>query len=1027
MKGTIPQARAGHTFVSVGTDIYLFGGRKGTILLQDFHVLDTTVMRWSRIQTKGDVPPMRAGHTMNAISVNLLLLYGGTDWNHFFHDIYVLDLRDMRWTRIPATGSIPLDRFWHSSVMARTMLYVFGGGNLKIGLFNDLFTLDLAPLCIQDPAFVHTRDAEHTTIQIGDRRPLQRDQSPKIAADESGKLDEGQPDIIKFKIVHEGEVRMSKISRNASFKELHSRLCKEFSSDIVIRYEDDEGDQITIASDENLREAIAFFLDKDKLLRLNIELRSSHEASSPSGKAGYQLTTKLLGRGAFGAVYQVIDKDTNNIIAMKQIDLTMGKGRPNAELIRDVKNEIELLRTLDHPNIVRYLGAELQPDGRYFNIFLEFVPGGSLRGIIDSLVEGYLNEASIRTWTRQILIGLRYLHEKGIIHRDLKASNVLVGDKGCKISDFGHSTLTQEKQGEKNGIIYGTPLWMAPETISNQQYSKSSDVWSLGCTVLEMFGELPWSNLRSKNLSPIQIMYSIGAANEPPPFPRRASAAAKKFLSKCLTIDSEYRASVDELLEEPFIVEKFEEDTFSSEMQQPLPYSMSDSGSSSYYSSLSHREVQEEEESGREGWEQEEEGRRAGGEEWLSSVSSDESDSSYFDSYSGYDSGWDPRHASYQSDQSRFYTAYESMENANDLVDMDGDTGRYYYYYDSDDTSSSSGSSSSRTSSYDSEDDLGDSDDSDYADSTDGDKNEQVDEVLNSLQERLRKMDSDTAPRDIVERRKSANLGYQRYSERPGPDNGDDRLQVVTDHSPRILNFNKSPTSPLSPRQPLAYGSTLHTGTQHIPSPTQGVTSLQRSARYIEEINTSGIDPRLLQQRTMQLRQQRLRQQQRQQQYVHTNPVMLQRTLSSYSLNNRSMGQMRVPPQMIQVSNARTSARSMPPPPQQHLQGAVHHGYHQHVPHHMVDPYAYGPPHVNSYHHSQHQFPHEGSSSSSSSTPLPLSGHSSRRSSVAEGPSNTSSHVVTVEEQQARINAILRYRSESTQPMYPYIYDDRIP
>ena len=130
------------------------------------------------------------------------------------------------------------------------------------------------------------------------------------------------------------------------------------------------------------------------------------------------------------------------------------------------------------------------PQPRDRTIFLEYVPGGSIKSLVERF--GSLDEAVVRVYTRQLLLGLEYLHTNGIAHRDIKGANVLVADNGTvKLADFGASKRISTQSS--TGGIKGTPQWMAPEVIKEQQTDrgwKKADVWSgtlLNCnTVLCM-------------------------------------------------------------------------------------------------------------------------------------------------------------------------------------------------------------------------------------------------------------------------------------------------------------------------------------------------------------------------------------------------------------------------------------------------------------------------------------------------------------------------------------------------------------
>ncbi|KAI3775189.1 hypothetical protein L1987_49758 [Smallanthus sonchifolius] len=194
-------------------------------------------------------------------------------------------------------------------------------------------------------------------------------------------------------------------------------------------------------------------------------------------EAGSQIRWRkgeLIGCGAFGRVYMGMNLDSGELLAVKQAH------------IRELEEEVKLLKNLSHPNIVRYLGTGREESS--LNIFLEFVPGGSISSLLGKF--GSFPESVIRMYTKQILLGLEYLHKNGIMHRDIKGANILVDNKGqIKLADFGASKKVVElatMTGAKS--MKGTPYWMAPEVILQTGHS------FVGCTVIEMeTGKPPWS------------------------------------------------------------------------------------------------------------------------------------------------------------------------------------------------------------------------------------------------------------------------------------------------------------------------------------------------------------------------------------------------------------------------------------------------------------------------------------------------------------------------------------------------------
>jgi hypothetical protein len=286
---------------------------------------------------------------------------------------------------------------------------------------------------------------------------------------------------------------------------------------------------------------------------------SASGVDSPSTEAGARPVFKwvkgdLIGKGTYGRVYLALNATTGEMIAVKQVELPMtDSDREDARqkgVVSALKSEIETLKDLDHPNIVSYLGFE--ETTRYLSIFLEYVPGGSVGSCLRK--HGKLDEATIKSFLQQILVGLNYLHKRGILHRDLKADNLLVDFNGIvKISDFGTVRKSEDIYGNIASMsIQGSIFWMAPEVVSLSRagYSAKVDIWSLGCVVLEMFaGRRPWSDEEA-----VQAMFKIGAERKPPPIPPDAilSRPATHFLKVCFAVDPASRPTAQRLLEHVF-------------------------------------------------------------------------------------------------------------------------------------------------------------------------------------------------------------------------------------------------------------------------------------------------------------------------------------------------------------------------------------------------------------------------------------------------------------------------------------------
>ncbi|KIM44724.1 hypothetical protein M413DRAFT_25159 [Hebeloma cylindrosporum] len=248
-----------------------------------------------------------------------------------------------------------------------------------------------------------------------------------------------------------------------------------------------------------------------------------------------------IGRGQFGSVYRALNLNTGQMVAVKRIRLEGLKEEEVTTLMR----EVDLVKSLSHPSIVKYEGMARDEDT--LSIVLEYVENGSLGQTLKAF--GKLNERLVASYVVKILEGLHYLHTSDVVHCDLKAANILTTKNGnVKLSDFGVSLNLRAMEREIKDVA-GTPNWMAPEVIELKGASTKSDIWSLGCTVIELLtGKPPYAEIANS----MSVMFRI-VEDDMPPIPEGSSDLLRDFLEQCFDKDPTRRPNAEMLCEHPWL------------------------------------------------------------------------------------------------------------------------------------------------------------------------------------------------------------------------------------------------------------------------------------------------------------------------------------------------------------------------------------------------------------------------------------------------------------------------------------------
>ena len=296
---------------------------------------------------------------------------------------------------------------------------------------------------------------------------------------------------------------------------------------------------------------------------------TSNDMTLPEASTGRELNTKdidwvpikLLGTGTYGTVSLGVIEPGGSLMAVKTIPQTS-----DSETLEKLRGEIDRMTRLSHPNVIKYLGERFDSLQSKMHIFMEYIEGGSLH---EMAVVKYLSEQTVARLAKQALHGLEYIHKEGVIHRDIKGANILVGNHGrVVLADFGCSRDSDTSW--KSGTVAGTPSFMSPELVLSEgipKYTPSIDIWAFGCTIVEILnkGRPPWPTFDTPWAAFFHMANVFRAGGLPTQIPDNLSPECRAFVCSTFKPNNE-RPTATELLGDPFL-HLFDADE---ESQQPL-------------------------------------------------------------------------------------------------------------------------------------------------------------------------------------------------------------------------------------------------------------------------------------------------------------------------------------------------------------------------------------------------------------------------------------------------------------------------
>ncbi|KAH6758666.1 hypothetical protein C2S51_018901 [Perilla frutescens var. frutescens] len=289
-------------------------------------------------------------------------------------------------------------------------------------------------------------------------------------------------------------------------------------------------------------------------------VKAEEEAVNNYGDGIAWIRASIIGKGNFGRVYLATLRNPTSrntflppVMAVKSAEVSSSGS---------IQKEREVYSNLEgSPYIINCFGDEITVGGNgvmAFNLLLEYAAGGTLADVIKKSGGNGMPELEARFHTRSILRGLRHIHELGYAHCDLKPDNVLLVRGGvtglrAKIGDLGLAKRVKQSKKRKLGLCWeGTAMYLSPEAVVDHVQEAPSDVWAVGCIVLEMLtGKSALGG--KKGMGAVEILRKIGAGHESVEIPNEVSKEARAFLKGCFVRNAKFRLTCEMLLNHPFL------------------------------------------------------------------------------------------------------------------------------------------------------------------------------------------------------------------------------------------------------------------------------------------------------------------------------------------------------------------------------------------------------------------------------------------------------------------------------------------